>query len=146
MLIGCGFGCSHSEWYNPGPQAGIGFFLSFVPFFVIEGYWDRQMDDSQRHAICLLSPTCTGIGFRLIANLEVMGQGLTFDNFSDDPTDFDTFSGAKVFGMLLVDTLLYLALALYIEGVMVDVGFILTVSHTRASPHAARNTPCTMPF
>jgi hypothetical protein len=132
----------------PGPrlQGGIGFFLCFVPFFVIDGYWDRQMDDSERHAICLLSPTCTGVGFRLIANLEVMGQGLTFDNFSDDPTDFDTFSGAKVFGMLLVDTLLYLALALYIEGVMRDdLGFILTVSHI-CFISTPPQTRCTIPF
>lgn len=97
-------------------SGGVIYFLCYVPYFLVDNFY-ADISGPEKHAACLLAPTCAGLGIRLIANYEIAGLGLTGDTFSQDPTERDDFGGSKIFGMMLADTILYLALALYIERV-----------------------------
>lgn len=96
--------------------AGILFFLGYVPYFFIQNDFE-SLGSSEKHASCLLSPTCVGIGAQILSRFEAKGVGLKFDNLSSAPSDVDSFSMATVFGMLILDTVLYLVLTWYIENV-----------------------------
>jgi ATP-binding cassette subfamily A (ABC1) protein 3 len=75
------------------------------------------MSTSAKTAACLLSPTCVGIGASILAMFESSGEGLTFANLSRDPTDGDSFTMASVFGMLVLDCIIYGLIAWYVEAV-----------------------------
>ena len=62
-------------------------------------------------ACCLLSNTCLGLGVEVMARLEIRQEGLTFANFASPVSADDSFNMAWVFGMLLLDSILYMVVA-----------------------------------
>eukprot|EP00051_Salpingoeca_urceolata_P022285 m.359766 g.359766 ORF g.359766 m.359766 type:complete len:1971 (+) comp19951_c3_seq13:616-6528(+) len=96
--------------------AGILFFLGYVPYFFIQNSFET-LGDAEKHSACLLSPTCVGIGAQILSRFEANGLGLSMSTLSRSPTEKDSFSMATVFGMLILDTILYLVLTWYIENV-----------------------------
>eukprot|EP00047_Mylnosiga_fluctuans_P017551 m.62475 g.62475 ORF g.62475 m.62475 type:complete len:1711 (+) comp7137_c2_seq6:34-5166(+) len=95
---------------------GLIFFMGYFPYFFIQRYYGT-MSDNEKAASCLLSPTCIGIGATLIAIFEARGEGLTFSNLTAYPNDDDSFTMAKVFGMLILDCVLYIIITWYVEAV-----------------------------
>lgn len=59
-------------------------------------------------AVCLLSNTCMGEGVLVLARYELKGEGAQFSNIGESPSEGSTFSMGSVFGMLILDTVLYL--------------------------------------
>eukprot|EP00043_Microstomoeca_roanoka_P013498 m.132210 g.132210 ORF g.132210 m.132210 type:complete len:1829 (+) comp15771_c0_seq2:231-5717(+) len=106
-----------SKASSAAAAGGLLFFLAYCPYFYVESRFDA-VPSSDKGGFCLLSPTCVGIGAYVLAHFESSGEGLSFSNLSDGPTEKDSFSMADVFGMLILDTVLYLLLTWYITNVM----------------------------
>ena len=51
-----------------------------------------------------------GHGVLVLARFELKGDGVQFSNLAQSPTEGSAFSMATVFGMLILDTFLYLIL------------------------------------
>lgn len=60
---------------------------------------------------CLLSNTALGFGAEIIARLEQRNVGLFWSNIADPITLDDSFNMAWVFGMLSVDSVIYMIIA-----------------------------------
>jgi ATP-binding cassette subfamily A (ABC1) protein 3 len=55
----------------------------------------------------LLAPTCVGMGAAIIAKFEARGQGINPNTVDSEPSDGDEFTMNSVFGMLVLDCILY---------------------------------------
>jgi hypothetical protein len=60
---------------------------------------------------CLLSNTCLGLGVEVFAILERRREGLLWSNAGSDISTDDNFSMVWVFGMLIIDSILYMGVA-----------------------------------
>ncbi|KAL3853296.1 hypothetical protein ACJMK2_016847 [Sinanodonta woodiana] len=95
---------------------GILFFLTYFPFFFLT---NRYQDMSQREkmAACLLSNIALAFGCNTIAVYEGTGDGAQWNNFHKPGTVDDNFSLLNAMGMLLLDTVLYMLIAWYVDNV-----------------------------
>ncbi|XP_072168711.1 phospholipid-transporting ATPase ABCA3-like [Diadema setosum] len=89
-------------------------FISYLPMFFLN--YDTS-SSTTKTAVCLLSNTCMGQGVGVLGRFEVKGEGITFATLTESPTEGSTFSMATVYGMLILDTVIYLLLTWYIEAV-----------------------------
>ena len=62
-------------------------------------------------AFCILSNTCMGLGINTISLLEIRGEGVQWDNFSQDISLDDDFHLGYVFLMLILDSIVYMLIA-----------------------------------
>ena len=60
---------------------------------------------------CLLSNTCMGLGITVISRLELHEEGLTLENAAQPLSFEDDFHMGWVYGMLLLNTIVYYVLA-----------------------------------
>ena len=60
---------------------------------------------------CLLSNTCVGLGVEVLSQLELRQEGLRWGNAATPLSADDDFHMAWVYGMLLLDSILYIVLA-----------------------------------
>ena len=60
---------------------------------------------------CLLSNTCLGLGVEVLSRLEQRQEGLTFNNAASPVSADDDFHIGWVYLMLLIDSVLYMAVA-----------------------------------
>jgi len=63
----------------------------------------------------LLSNTALGFGVEVIARLEQRNSGLRWDNVADPIAADDPFNMGWVFGMLIIDSFLYMLVAWYVH-------------------------------
>ena len=109
-----------SVWFNSA-RVGliVGFitwFGSFCPFlFLVFRY--RSTAFGYIFISCLLSNTALGFGIEVIARLEQQTVGLSWSNIAEPITIDDSFNMAWVLIMLLIDSVLYLTLTLYVNEV-----------------------------
>ena len=109
-----------SVWFNSA-RVGliVGFitwFGSFCPFlFLVFRY--RSTAFGYIFISCLLSNTALGFGIEVIARLEQQTVGLSWSNIAEPITIDDNFNMAWVLMMLLIDSVLYLTLTLYVNEV-----------------------------
>ncbi|XP_041455377.1 phospholipid-transporting ATPase ABCA3-like, partial [Lytechinus variegatus] len=89
-------------------------FLNYLPMFFLDY---KSSSDTTKTAVCLLSNTCMGQGVLVLARFELKGEGVQFSNIGVSPSEGSNFTMATVFGMLILDTVLYLLLTWYIEGI-----------------------------
>ena len=61
--------------------------------------------------VCFLSNTCVGLGVEVLSRLELRQEGLRWGNAALPLSAEDSFNMAWVFGMLVVDSILYMVLA-----------------------------------
>ena len=59
----------------------------------------------------MLSNTCLGLGVEAISRLEQRQEGLLWTNIGDPISADDSFTVAWVFGMLVIDSILYMIVA-----------------------------------
>lgn len=95
--------------------SGLLFFATYIPYFFLQNSYETT-SVSAKFASCLLPTTCMGIGANILSQFESSGAGLQLSELNVSPSN-DGFSMASVFGMLVVDLLLYLLLAWYIDAV-----------------------------
>lgn len=65
----------------------------------------------------ILSNTAMGLGFDLIIQNEITGVGSQWDNIWDTPSPEEDLTVGAMMMMLLIDAVLYMLIALYIEAV-----------------------------
>ncbi len=109
-----------SVWFNSarvGILVGfIAWFGSFCPFlFLVFRY--RSINYAYVFLSCLLSNTAFGFGIEIIARLEQQTVGITWDNVFQPITVDDSFNMPWILGMLLMDSIVYLALTWYVSEV-----------------------------
>lgn len=90
--------------------------FSFAPYALMEGNYGT-MSLASKMAFCLVMHTGMASGLMLIIKREANLEGLQFENIFTPVTMDDTFTVGHVMVMLLVDSLLYLLLTLYIEQI-----------------------------
>ncbi|KAL9700792.1 hypothetical protein quinque_004233 [Culex quinquefasciatus] len=96
--------------------ASLLWMLSIVPFRVISTQYD-SLSTLGKIGINLLSNTAMSLGMRSTIHLEANQQGLRWHGMIN-PVTIEELNVRLVIVMLLVDALLYLAIALYVEQVM----------------------------
>jgi hypothetical protein len=57
--------------------------------------------------MCLLSPACVAIGANIMSLFEAQGLGINAQTLRTNPNDEDTLTLAKVYGMLILDSVIY---------------------------------------
>ena len=60
--------------------------------------------------MCFLPNTCVGLGAKVLSNLEIRNDGLTFSNFASPLSLDDEFNMGWVVLMLFIDTVLFMTL------------------------------------
>ncbi|KFB51722.1 AGAP007504-PA-like protein [Anopheles sinensis] len=96
--------------------AGIVWFYSLTPFQLTFGNYDR-MSLGAKLGSSLWSNTAMGYGIMLFMKHEGTSIGLQWENLFSPVTVDDRLTMANVLGMLLIDAVLYLAVALYVEQI-----------------------------
>ncbi|XP_053672343.1 phospholipid-transporting ATPase ABCA3-like [Anopheles nili] len=97
--------------------AGLMWFLFAIPFQIAVPNYD-EMAMGTKLVSSLLSNTAMSFGIMNIIRLEGSQDGLQWSNLFSSPSMGDDFSVGLVMVMFVIDALLYLAIALYIEQVM----------------------------
>ncbi|XP_035906185.1 ATP-binding cassette sub-family A member 3-like [Anopheles stephensi] len=97
--------------------AGLLWFVSQLPFNVSQQSYD-EIGTGAKIAMCLLSNTGMSFAMFLTVRLEASAAGLRWSNLFEPATIDDGLSVGTVIVMLLVDAVLYLLIALYIEQIM----------------------------
>uniref|UniRef100_A0AAR2JEC1 ABC transporter domain-containing protein n=1 Tax=Pygocentrus nattereri TaxID=42514 RepID=A0AAR2JEC1_PYGNA len=95
---------------------GFIYFFSYLPYLFL---WPRYdlLPHAQKVSACLISNVAMAMGAQLIGMFEGKGTGIQWSNLFEPVTVDDDFSLAQVFGLLLLDTLLYSMVAWYVEAV-----------------------------
>ncbi|XP_066497951.1 phospholipid-transporting ATPase ABCA3 [Hoplias malabaricus] len=95
---------------------GFIYFFSYLPYPFL---WPRYdlLSHAQKVSACLISNVALAMGAQLIGMFEGKGTGIQWRNLFEPVTVDDDFSLAQVFGLLLLDTLLYGLVAWYVEAV-----------------------------
>ncbi|XP_052897147.1 phospholipid-transporting ATPase ABCA3-like [Anopheles moucheti] len=97
--------------------AGLLWFVSQLPFNVSQQNYD-EMATGAKIGMCLLSNSGMSLAMFLTVRLEATAVGLRWSNLFEPATIDDGFNIGLVIIMLLVDAVLYLLIALYVEQVM----------------------------
>ena len=60
---------------------------------------------------CFLSNTCVGLGVNVISTLEIRKEGAILSNVGQPVSLDDSFNMGIVFGMLILDSVIYMLIA-----------------------------------
>ena len=71
-----------------------------------------------KNTLCLFSPTAFAFACQLIATFELQSDGLQWHTLVSTTQNCSNFSILNIIIMMIIDTLVYLLLALYVEAVM----------------------------
>ena len=109
-------------------SAGILYFLSYVPCMYISIREDVAFEiipSWAKNFACLLSTSAFGISSKYIAFFENDGTGLQWRNLNKSPLENDNYNCLNCIIFMLIDCVLYLVLAWYIENVNPSYGIPL---------------------
>ncbi|XP_021358402.1 ATP-binding cassette sub-family A member 3-like [Mizuhopecten yessoensis] len=102
---------------NSGAAAGgILFFISYVPYFFLEPRYNT-FTWGQKIAACAVSNIAMAYGGAVIGMFEGTGTGVQWDNFTKGASVDDTFAMSHIMIMLVVDSVVYSLITLYLEAV-----------------------------
>ncbi|PFX17779.1 ATP-binding cassette sub-family A member 3 [Stylophora pistillata] len=96
--------------------SGILWFLSYIPYFFVQQSYDT-MGLGSKLASCLLSNVAMSMGAQLIGKFEGEGTGVQWSNINHGPSIDDDLTLGYVFGMFVVDSIVYGLIAWYVEAV-----------------------------
>ncbi|XP_040176029.1 ATP-binding cassette sub-family A member 3-like [Anopheles arabiensis] len=97
--------------------AGLLWFVTQLPFNVSQQNYD-EMGTGAKLGMCLLSNSGMSLAMFLTVRLEATAVGLRWSNLFEPATIDDGFNVGLIIIMLLVDAVIYLLIALYIEQIM----------------------------
>eukprot|EP01135_Chromosphaera_perkinsii_P008561 Nk52_evm3s1401 gene=Nk52_evmTU3s1401 len=97
-------------------SAAVIYYVTYIPYTFLERDFETQSAGTKT-GVCMFSTSCFGIGAKVLSIWEERGIGIKWSNLSDNPDARENYSMGQVFGMLLFDTVLYILLTWYIEGV-----------------------------
>ncbi|KAK5624032.1 hypothetical protein CRENBAI_019908 [Crenichthys baileyi] len=95
---------------------GIIYFTLYLPHIFCFAWQDRITKDTKIMA-SLLSQVAFGFGTEYLSRYEEQGMGLQWDNIQTSPLEGDEFSFLTSICMMGLDTVLYAALAWYLDNV-----------------------------
>ncbi|XP_077410492.1 retinal-specific phospholipid-transporting ATPase ABCA4-like isoform X1 [Vanacampus margaritifer] len=95
---------------------GIIYFALYLPHLFCFAWQDRITKDI-KILVSLLSQVAFGFGTEYLSRYEEQGQGLQWDNIQTSPLEGDEFSFLTSICMMGLDTLLYAALAWYLDNI-----------------------------
>ncbi|KAK9729509.1 hypothetical protein QE152_g15926 [Popillia japonica] len=96
--------------------AGLVWFLSYAIWVFLQSQYST-LSLAQKMLICLASNSAMAFGFQMTIMWEGTSEGLVWSNFFSSVTPDDSFTMAHIILMLIIDTFLYLIIALYVEAV-----------------------------
>ncbi|CAL8279233.1 unnamed protein product [Lota lota] len=96
--------------------SGILYFTLYLPHLLCSAWQDR-ITRQMKLAASLLSPVAFGFGTEYLSRYEEQGLGLQWDNVQISPLEGDTYSFMTSVGMMMLDAVLYAALAWYLDNV-----------------------------
>eukprot|EP01134_Creolimax_fragrantissima_P001244 CFRG1244T1 len=94
------------------------YFIFYIPYFFVapsERY--DSLSNEAKLLVSLLSPTAFGLGTKVISRYEEQGKELDFSSIRTPATFNDDFTLGLACAMLLLDSVLYLLIALYVDNV-----------------------------
>lgn len=94
---------------------GLVWFLTYVPYTVLRPRY-ASLTQGNKLALCLLCNTAMSLGCQLTSMFEGTGSGIQWRFLFSGVSPDDPFTLAHVFGMLILDTLLFCLLTWYIEA------------------------------
>ncbi|CAG9816334.1 unnamed protein product [Phaedon cochleariae] len=97
--------------------AGLAWFMSYAPYLFMQDKYDSLTLGTKLLA-SLGSNTAMAFGFQIMLMYEGTGEGIQFNNLFTPNTPDDTLTLGLILVMLLVDSLIYLLIALYVEKVL----------------------------
>ena len=98
-------------------MAGVVWLMFYFPYMVTQGSF-YQMGFISKLFICLFQNSAMGLHFKMLIIHEGTAEGLQWHNIFKPVTSRDDFTIGCACIMMLVDTLLYLVIALYVENLM----------------------------
>lgn len=96
--------------------AGLMWFVSYAPYLFLQQRYDR-LSLSDKLIACLGSNTAMSYGFQFMLRREGTGEGLQWSTVWKPVSPDDQFVLGYIMLMLIFDALVYLLIALYVEGV-----------------------------
>ncbi len=97
--------------------AGILYFVLYLPYTILVQYQD-VLTTWQQFLASLSSTVAFGYGCAIIGSFELENVGLNWENFYENPyVGQDSITMNHVCLILLLDSLIYMLLAIYIEGI-----------------------------
>ncbi|CAG0880304.1 unnamed protein product, partial [Cyprideis torosa] len=96
--------------------AGLLFFITYVPFFIVNPRYET-LGLSGKVLVSLFSNCAMAFTGRLIGSFEGAGRGIQMDNIFDPVTPDDQLTYALLMLMLILDGILYLLIAWYVDAV-----------------------------
>ena len=98
-------------------MAGIIYFILYLPYTILVNYGD-SIQPWQKFLASLSSTVAFSYGCELMATFELQQKGIDWTNFYSTPfTTKDNFSMNTICLILLFDSLIYMILTWYVEGV-----------------------------
>lgn len=95
---------------------GLAWFLTYSPYIFIKNRYET-ISLLPKIAICFLSNTAMSLGFNVIMRYEGTQEGMQWENVFNPVDADDDFNLGYVWIMLIIDALIYLTIALYIEKI-----------------------------
>ncbi|CAF4021231.1 unnamed protein product [Rotaria sp. Silwood2] len=96
--------------------AGILYFLLYLPYTILINY-DTQIKTWQKMIACLSSTVAFGLGCDYIARFEGMAKGIQWFNINRSAKPNDNFTFLYCIIMMLIDSIIYMSLTVYIENI-----------------------------
>lgn len=96
--------------------AGLVWFISYTPYFFLEQHYE-SVATSVKIVFCLFGNTALGLGLNVILRYEAEQEGIQWGNVFTPMNSNVSFHLGHVITMLIVDALLYLVVALYVEKI-----------------------------
>lgn len=96
--------------------AGLAWFLSYAPYLFLQQNYE-YLPLGTKLATSLGSNTAMAFGFQLMLMFEGTGDGVQWDNIWSPNTPDDTLTLGHLMVMLVIDSIIYLLVALYVEAI-----------------------------
>ncbi|CAF3199069.1 unnamed protein product, partial [Rotaria sp. Silwood2] len=96
--------------------AGIIYFVLYLPYILLINFGSQTLIWHKMIA-CLSSTVAFGLGCDYIIRFEGMAQGIQWSNIKKGAQPNDNFSFLYCMIMMIVDSILYMLLTIYIENV-----------------------------
>ncbi|XP_071520079.1 phospholipid-transporting ATPase ABCA3 [Panulirus ornatus] len=95
---------------------GLIWFFTYVPYMILRPRYS-SLTLTNKIVLCLLSNTAMSLGCQLTSMFEGVGSGIQWKLIFRGVSPDDSFTLGHVFGMLILDAIVFLLLTWYIEAV-----------------------------
>ncbi|XP_063925793.1 phospholipid-transporting ATPase ABCA3-like isoform X3 [Zophobas morio] len=97
--------------------AGLLWFLSYAPYLFLQQQYDR-LTLSTKLLASVGSNTAMAYGFQLMLMYEGTSEGIQWSNIARPITPDDSLTLGHIMMMMIIDTFIYLIIALYVEAIL----------------------------